>query len=110
MTITPILTQAVISLFGFGLIGGLLLHDTNLDKAAATALAVRAELEQQTMKPGNMPHTHSERGSLYQAIRSIHASQPRTQPRTQDDKKYVQAKPSARGHHPFDNYTLPFVS
>lgn len=85
--------------------GGLLLHDTNVDKATVKAVSQQAE----AAAPGAMPHTHSERSSLHQAIRDLNASQPRTQPRGQEDRKYVQAKPTARGHHPFDNYTLPMV-
>lgn len=85
---------------------GVLLHDTNVDKAMVKAVSQQVD----AASPGNMPHTHSERGSLHQAIRDLNASQPRTQPRGQEDRKYVQAKPSARGHHPFDNYTLPLIS
>lgn len=85
---------------------GVLLHDTNVDKAMVKAVSQQAEA---VMSPGNMPHTNSERNSLHQAIRDLNASQPRTKPRGQEDRKYVQAKPSARGHHPFDNYTLPLV-
>lgn len=94
-----------------GTASSVLVHDTNIDKAMITALAVQAPTTSNgPAKPGNDPHTHSERASLYQAIRSLNSSQPRTQPRGQEDRKYVQAKPTARGHHPFDNYTLPLVS
>jgi hypothetical protein len=84
-----------------------LVHDTNVDKAALVAVADRADVPIAEVKIGNKPHTHSDRNSLHQAIRDINASQPRTQPRNQQDKKYQQSKPTARGHHPFDNYTLP---
>ena len=104
-TILHLLTTALC----LGICGSVLIHDTNTDKAVLARVANRAPtLDNVVIKPGNDPHTHSERGSLYQAVRDIHSSQPRTQPRSQD-KKYTRAKPSARGHHPFDNYTLPIV-
>lgn len=87
------------------------IHETNVDKALITAAHDQVGLRTPVAKAGgNDPHTHAERGSLHQAIRDLNASQPRIQPRNQNDKKYVQAKPTARGHHPFDNYTLPVVS
>ena len=103
-------TQTLTHLFALALslstASGVLIHDTNVDKAVTKAVSQHADT---SVTVGNMPHTHSERGSLHQAIRDLNASQPRTQPRSQEDRKYVQAKPSARGHHPFDNYTLPLV-
>lgn len=106
-----IYTQTLTHFFAIALslctAGGLLLHDTNVDKAMLKAVSQQADA---IVAPGNTPHTHSERNSLHQAIRDLNASQPRTQPRSQEDRKYVQAKPTARGHHPFDNYTLPLVS
>lgn len=107
--------QTIINLialsFSLGTASSVLVHDTNIDKAMVTALTAEiATTSAAPTKLGNDPHTHSERMSLYQAIRSLNSSQPRTQPRGQDDRKYVQAKPTARGHHPFDNYSLPVVS
>lgn len=86
----------------------LLLHDTNLDKAMVKAITPVVS----STTPGSDPHTHSERTSLYQAVRDLHRGQHRTQPRVimQGERKYVLAKPSARGHHAFDNYSLPVVS
>lgn len=86
-------------------VGGLLLHDTNIDKAMIKAVSSQAEV----LPPGGLPHTHSERHSLHQAIRDLNASQPRTQPRSQEDRRHVQSKPTTRGHHPFDNATLPLL-
>lgn len=108
------LAQTIVNLlsitFCLGTAGSVFVHDTNVDKAALTAVANRVQhIENPVAKPGNDPHTHSDRGSLHQAIRDLNASQPRTQPRNQQDKKYVQNK-LPRGHHPFDNYTLPIVS
>ncbi len=108
------LAQTIINLlsitFCVSTAGSVLLHDTNADKAALTAVANRVRTAENPVKqPGSMPHTHSERGSLHQAIRDLNTAQPRVQPRNQQDKKYVQNK-LPRGHHPFDNYTLPVVS
>lgn len=90
--------------------GSIIVHDTNVDKALITGVTSRAAtIENVVARPGNDPHTHSERASLYQAVRDLHSSQPRVRPRNQEDKSYIRAKPSARGHHPFDNYTLPYV-
>ena len=97
--------------FCLGTASSVLIHDTNVDKAMVTAVTNHAQhMTNPIAKPGNDPHTHSERTSLHQAIRDLNASQPRVQPRNQDEKHYAQSKPSARGHHPFDNYTLPVVS
>lgn len=98
--------------FGLSTAGAVLVHDTSIDKAMVTAITVKAidTGGSNAVSLGTNPHTHSERSSLFQAVRDLNASQPRTQPRGSDDRKYIQAKPSARGHHPFDNYTLPLVS
>ena len=98
--------------FGLGTAGAVLVHDTSIDKAMVTAITVKSidTGGSGTLSLGSNPHTHSERSSLFQAVRDLNASQPRTRPRGSDDRKYIQAKPSARGHHPFDNYTLPILS
>lgn len=97
--------------FCLGTASSVVIHDTNIDKAMLTAVTSRTQVvDAPVMRPGNDPHTHSERVSLHQAIRDLNASQPRVQPRNQDEKHYIQSKPSARGHHPFDNYTLPAVN
>lgn len=107
------ITQIFINLLTIGLsvslAASILLHDTNTDKAVITAAHRRAGAITPVAKPVSHPHTHATRDSLHQAVRDLNASQPRTQPRTQDRNRYMQAKPSARGHHPFDNYTLPVI-
>lgn len=110
MNIAHIIVKLASVALSVSTIVSVLLHDTNLDKAMVTQASKEAGVHTPVAKPGNMPHTHSERSSLHQAIRDLNASQPRVQPRGQSDKKYVQSKPTARGHHPFDNYTLPVVS
>lgn len=109
LTLQTIINTLIMT-FSLSTATSLLLHDTNVDKATITALTASYNNSSSTpTKPGNDPHTHSERSSLYQAIRDIHASQPRIQPQRQGDKRYVLGKPSTRGHHPFDNSTLPIV-
>lgn len=109
--VSTLLNLAAVA-FGISTAGAVLVHDTSLDKAMVTAIAVKSidAGTSNTNSLGTSPHTHSERSSLFQAVRDLNASQPRTQPRGNDDRKYIQAKPSARGHHPFDNYTLPILS
>ncbi len=105
---TPLINLVALT-FGLGTAGSLLIHDTNLDKATLVALNTNQGGENiAEVRPGSSPHTHSERASLHQAVRDLNASHPRVQPRNQNDKKYIQSKPT-RGHHPFDNYTLPVI-
>lgn len=106
MNIVPTLVNSIMLLISLGTIGSLLVHDTNVDKATITALSAKTMTE--VAAPGNMPHTHSERNSLYQAVRDLRVSQPRIQPRGYEDKKFIQNK-QPRGYHPFDNYTLPMI-
>lgn len=68
---------------------GVLIHDTQIDKATATAIAVPAVLATYgaadiALKLSD-PHTHAERVS-------VAASNPRVQPRSGDDKKYISLK------------------
>jgi hypothetical protein len=95
---------------------GVLIHDTKIDQATTTALAVPIvmagfeSIDRQTKFAGD-PHTHSERSSLSQAIRDLRASggTPRVQPRD-DDKKYHLQKKVAKGTHAFDGYYMPLDS
>ena len=87
---------------------GVAVHDTNVDKAITTAYQKYSIVTSDVKAPGNDPHTHSERGSLSQAIRDLKATNPRVQPRN-EDKKHLLPKHVARGHHAFDNYNLPIV-
>lgn len=92
---------------------GVFVHDTHLDKAAATALTMPAVMvyEANTKQLNLAPdlHTHSERGSLSQTVHDLKTQNPRIQPRTQEDKKHLLQNRVARGHHAFDNYNLPIV-
>lgn len=88
MNIAPTIINSLILALSLGTVGSILVHDTNVDKATMVALAARMDSEAGVAQPGNMPHTHSERNSLYQAVRDIHSSQPRTQPRNTEDERY----------------------
>lgn len=103
------ITHVLVAFLSLSTVTGLLLHDTNVDKATTKAFAAAAD--DGAGKPGNMPHTHGERSSLYQSIRDLNASQPRTQPRSQEDRRYLGARPSlgGSGTHPFGDVFLPLV-
>lgn len=93
---------------------GVLVHDTGVDKAVMTAAALPAvvagyELSNKSIKLGGTDHTHTERGSLAQAVRDVKSQNPRVQPRGSEDKKHLMQKFAPRGHHAFDNYNLPIV-
>ena len=68
---------------------GVLIHDTQIDKATATAIALPALLATYGASDIsfklNDPHTHTERVS-------VAGSHPRVQPRSGDDKKYISLK------------------
>lgn len=100
------LINTIALLFSLSTASSVALHDTHIDKALVKAIVAHPEINATI---NSVPHTHSERGSLYQAIRDINSSQPRTQPRNQEDRRYTQPKPGAGGHHPFDNASLPVV-
>lgn len=84
---------------------GVVIHDTLIDRIAVTALGLPAVIAaygaaENTLKTGNA-HTHIERATYRQT--------PRVSPRALDDKKYLLARKVAKGHHPFDNYSLPLI-
>ena len=72
---------------------GVLIHDTKIDKATAAAiapLAVTANYETtDKLKISGDPHTHSERGSLSQAVRDLKQQNPRLLPRAVEDRKHI---------------------
>ena len=90
---------------------GVLLHDTKLDKAVSLAPALSANLDSadRSVKLIGDAHTHTERGSLAQAVRDMKTQNPRVQPRNTEDKKYLMQKNTPRGTHPFDRYNTPLV-
>lgn len=106
MTNATTLQTALISSLIAGASLGMLIHDTSVDKATVTALTAPTLIAITTVQLGGDPHTHSERGSLYQAIRELRLSQPRMQPQWLTDRKHTQTRPSTSGHYPFDDESL----
>lgn len=92
---------------------GVLVHDTRIDKATVSALALPSvmasvDAASKLSALSGDAHTHVERGSLAQAVHDLKAQNPRIQPRS-DEKRHFLQKHVARGHHAFDNYNLPLV-
>ncbi|PID33335.1 hypothetical protein CR969_01285 [Candidatus Saccharibacteria bacterium] len=73
---------------------GVLLHDTNSDKALMSAITAKHDF-----KAGSDSHTHAERVSLSETIRESNAN-PRTTPRD-NERKHSSNKQAAR---PFDGH------
>lgn len=93
---------------------GVLVHDTRVDKAAMTALSAPSpvssgQADSKLVNISGDAHTHTERHSLSQAVHDLKADNPRIQPRSQADKKYVSQKNLGLGHNPFDSYALPLA-
>jgi hypothetical protein len=89
---------------------GVFIHDMQLDKAAATALAlpaVMASYQSVGSTYAGVEHTHVERGSLAQAVHDLRSNTtPRMLPRD-DNRKYVLSKKVVKGIHAFDGYYMP---
>lgn len=89
---------------------GILTHDTKIDKATVTALALPAAVGTYSLGVAlsSEPHTHIERVSVAKTIRALNGHVPRIQPRT-DHKKYLFQKRVAKGAQAFDGYYLPLA-
>lgn len=72
---------------------GVVVHDTQLDMAAKTAMtipiAIIGFVGTEVSLKLNDPHVHNESASVSQSVRELKAANPRTQTRGGDDKKYV---------------------
>jgi hypothetical protein len=107
------LINPILAIMSLSTATGVLLHDTRIDKATVTALALPAavvSLDGSSKLAGISGdlHTHTERTSLSQAVHDLKGQTPRILPRN-EDKKHTLPKFVARGHHAFDNYNLPIV-
>ncbi|MDB5166975.1 MAG: hypothetical protein JWN26_120 [Candidatus Saccharibacteria bacterium] len=75
---------------------GVLVHDTQVDRATTTALALPAAFANfggaDVAIKLNDPHVHAENFSVENNIEQLHSGQPRTQPRGDEDKKYISVK------------------
>lgn len=93
---------------------GVVIHDTKVDQLAIKVLSVpnaivNYEGVNHAIKFSDA-HTHTERITLSEAVRNINSEAPRVQTRMNDDKKYRLQKNVVRGHHAFDNYSLPIIT
>ncbi|MDO4781502.1 MAG: hypothetical protein Q4A34_03905 [Candidatus Saccharibacteria bacterium] len=111
MNIVQQMIASLMTLVSLATLCGVLMHDTNVDKAFVTAL-YKTDMQQAMaddgaakVKPGSTPHTHPEHASLSGIMRESNA-RPRTLPRN-TDRKYANAK-RTRGNHEFDGNRLLF--
>lgn len=91
---------------------GVFVHDTRIDKATLTVLSapsISAGYQSNTklVNYATDSHTHVERHSLSQSLHELRSDNPRVQPRTNNEKKYVAQKNVGFGHTPFDSYAFP---
>jgi len=74
---------------------GVLVHDTHLDRATTTALALPIAFASygaaEVMKMGD-PHTHTERVSVANTLQQLRSNQPKLQARDDQDRQYVSVK------------------
>lgn len=82
-------------LFTIAVTVGVLVHDTQIDRAAKTALALPGALASfvaiDSLFKASEHHVHVERASMPGHLTSIRANLPRLQPR-EDDRRYIQNK------------------
>lgn len=93
---------------------GVVVHDTRIDRATMVAISVpsavaSAQGNSKLVNYATDSHTHTERHSLSQSVNDIKGDNPRVQPRSGADKKYVSQKNMGLGHDPFDVYALPLA-
>lgn len=90
---------------------GVFVHDTQIDKALITAVsqpAVTADYRSEPLKlPTIEQHIHSEATS-FTSTSSLNSQQPATQPRNQDDKKYVAGR-RLSSNTPGNEYSWPSI-
>lgn len=109
--LTSILSPLAIVLT-FSTATGVFVHDMHIDSATAALAMPTATLAHDTvskMVGFGDAHTHVERAAMAQAIIDLQGQNPRIQPRMAEEKKYMMQKRTPRGHHAFDNYSLPIV-
>lgn len=96
------LINPLMALFSIFTSTGVFLHDTQVDKAAVTALAPPAiisesePLPQPTFRKSD-PHTHPEHSSLSQAVRDLKAANPRIQPRRDENRRHLTGERHVKG-------------
>ncbi len=88
---------------------GVLFHDARVDKLMSILLSMPFTSSYEANPRAisfNDFHTHSEQVSFNESVRSATQTLG-IQPRSNEDKKYLLQKHTAKGHHFFDNYNLP---
>jgi len=95
----PLLINPIPLLLTLGTAFGVLVHDTQMDAAAKTALTTPISIVGFLGNEGSLklndPHIHTESLSISQGVRDLKDVNPRTQTRGGDDKKYVIQKKSS---------------
>lgn len=90
----PLLINPAPLIFTIATTFGVLIHDTQIDRASTLALSVPAALvgyaaADAASKSGD--HVHVERASVGHRLGALRSSMPRVQPRD-DDRRYIQTK------------------
>lgn len=100
------LTTPISIFVSLAALAGVAVHDTKIDRLATTFAGIPAVMThaENTPKISNDSHTHVERVSLNE----MRSSSPRLAPRS-DLKKHLMQRNVPKGHHAFDNYSLPIV-
>lgn len=89
--------------FSLSTLGGSFVHGTHIDAAATVAATANVSVHALASES----HTHVER--ISGAVRGANQSDARITPRETKYRKYLLQNRVARGHHAFDNYSLPMV-
>lgn len=96
----PTIINPIPLLFTITATFGVLIHDTQIDRATTTALALPSALATfaavDSLMKSTDQHTHVERVSMPGHLANLKMSVPRIQPRD-DDRRYIQSKKVAFG-------------
>lgn len=109
MNITQLFLTQFAALISFATASGVLLHDTNLDKAFATVVNhVQADssndtAQQSKIRPGSNPHTHAE----HMQVSGERTNNPTNLPKNRDRKRQA-IKRQALGYHG-ENFCMPLA-
>lgn len=93
---------------------GLALHETKTDTLTGTLVGIPAVIASYSgigalAALQSDAHTHVEHVSVASINGAVHQTS-YVPPRYSENKQHLLQKNTPRGHHPFDNYTLPIVS
>lgn len=94
----PLLLNPLVVVLSLGTASGILLHDTNVDKATIAAISAPMLALDGASRSGFLggdAHTHIHRISFDSVVRS-QAARPRVQPKNGDDKKYLISKKTSK--------------